>query len=85
MTVNQKTTAPSGPWVDWGDGGISKEEFEAYLAGKQIRQAKAPIVGQPAPDFEIEHLDAHGKQTGKMFRLSSTWGSPVALVLGSYT
>jgi hypothetical protein len=85
MTVAQKPADASGPWVDWGDGGISKEEFEEYLARKQARQAKAPLVGQPAPDFEIERLDAHGKQTGKMFRLSSTRGRPVALVFGSYT
>jgi|ETNmetMinimDraft_16_1059900.scaffolds.fasta_scaffold418019_2 hypothetical protein len=83
MNVDQESA--SRPWENWGRGGISKEEFDAHLAKKEARQAKAPIVGESAPDFEIEHLDAHGKRTGQIFRLSSVFGRPVALVFGSYT
>lgn len=69
----------------WESRRISKEEFEEYMARSKARQVNAPEVGKPAPDFEIEELDAHGKRTGKLFRLSSARGKPVALVFGSYT
>ena len=89
MNREQTTNLP-GIWQRWGDGGITKEEFDAYLAKKDARQVNAPIVGEPAPDFEIERLDSLGKQTGETFRLSDLFGSsahgkPVALVFGSYT
>lgn len=73
---------PAQPWVNWG---ISKEEFDNYIASKQARDAKTPPVGSKAPDFEAERLDAKGKRTGEMFKLSSTKGRPLALVMGSYT
>lgn len=85
MNVGQEPIDASRPWENWGRGGISKEEFEEFIAETEARQAKAPIVGEPAPDFEIERLDARGKPTGQMFRLSSVRGRPVALVFGSYT
>ncbi|MBV7333405.1 hypothetical protein KFU94_35255 [Chloroflexi bacterium TSY] len=85
MKNEQPVATPSGIWQEWGDGGISKSEFDAFLAAKAARQANAPIVGHPAPDFEIERLDTHGKQTGQMSRLSSAFDKPVALVFGSYT
>jgi len=69
----------------WQSRRISKEDYEEYVAQKKARQINAPEVGQPAPDFEIEHLDAHGRPTGKPLRLSSVHGKPVALVFGSYT
>jgi len=73
---------PARPWVNWG---ISKEEFDSYAAAKAEWDKGTPAVGSEAPDFEVERLDAKGRRTGEMFRLSSTRGKPVALVMGSYT
>ena len=73
---------PAQPWVNWG---ISKEEFDTYSAAKAEREKRTPAVGSEAPYFEAEHLDAKGKRTGEVFKLSSTRGRPVALLMGSYT
>ena len=73
---------PAQPWVHWG---ISKEEFDTYKAAKAEWDKGTPEVGSEAPDFEVEHLDAKGRRTGEVFRLSSTRGRPVALLMGSYT
>ncbi|MEM7030816.1 MAG: hypothetical protein AAF629_14720 [Chloroflexota bacterium] len=81
MATNQKTRQRT-PWENWG---ISKVEFDVFIAKGKARQANAPKQGTPAPDFEIERLDDHGKQTGQMFRLSSDFGKPIALIFGSYT
>ena len=64
---------------------ISREDYMAMRAARIEREKSAPRVGEPAPDFEIERLDEDGKRSGRMFRLSSTRGRPVALILGSYT
>jgi len=73
----------------WEKIGLSREQFlaryEAEVRERALRDLTAPKAGEPAPDFEIERLTAAGKRTGEMFRLSSTRGSPVALVFGSYT
>lgn len=61
------------------------EQYEAMVRERALRDQSAPKVGEPAPDFEIERLTPAGKRTGETFRLSSTRGSPVALVFGSYT
>ncbi len=70
------------PWIHWG---ISKEEYDTYMAAKFEWDKGTPAVSSKAPDFEVECLDAKGKRTGEMFRLSSTQGRPVALLMGSYT
>ena len=64
---------------------ISRKDYMAMRAARIEREKSAPRIGEPAPDFEIERLDADGKRGGRMFRLSSTRGRPVALILGSYT
>ncbi|MDP6390921.1 MAG: hypothetical protein QF654_13580 [Alphaproteobacteria bacterium] len=64
---------------------ISREDYIAMRAARIEREKSAPRVGEPAPDFEIEQLTEDGKRSGGTFRLSSTRGRPVALILGSYT
>jgi len=65
--------------------GETREQYEAMVRERALRDQAAPKVGDPAPDFEIERLTAAGKGSGETFRLSSTRGSAVALVFGSYT
>ncbi len=64
---------------------ISREDFKEVVARMAERDARTPPVGSPAPDFELELLDAQGQRTGEYRRLSSHRGRPVALVFGSYT
>jgi len=47
---------------------------------RELREARAPKVGEPAPDFEISTLDSDTR-----VRLSSLRGHPVGLIFGSYT
>ena len=65
--------------------GISEEEFAEYLSYKMERDKAVPKVSTKAPDFEVEMLTPEGARTGEMFRLSSSRGKPMALVMGSYT
>ena len=65
--------------------GLTREQYEAMVRERSLRDQVAPKVGEFAPDFEIERLTPAGKRSGKMFRLSSHRGSPIALVFGSYT
>ena len=80
--ADRDNKVPAQPWIHWG---ISKEEFDTYKAAKADWDMGTPAVGSKAPDFEVECLDTNGKRTGEMFRLSSTLGRPVALLMGSYT
>ena len=80
--ASEDNKVPAQPWVNWG---ITKEEFDEYSAAKRAWDEGTPAVGAEAPDFEVERLDAGGRRTGEMFRLSSTRGRPVALLMGSYT
>ncbi len=64
---------------------ISREDYARMRAERVERERQAPAVGTPAPDFMVERLSLTGNRTGKMFRLSSTRGKPVALIFGSYT
>ena len=48
-------------------------------------ETKSPKLGEPAPDLELEKLDAQGNRTGQMARLSDHFGKPIGLVFGSYT
>ncbi|MDX1485085.1 MAG: hypothetical protein R3229_11440 [Alphaproteobacteria bacterium] len=49
------------------------------------RDKQSPQVGDMAPDFELELLDAQGGRTGELLSLSSLRGKPVGLIFGSYT
>lgn len=74
----------SQEWLD--TRGKTREELRKFIEARVIRdQTKSPKVGDPAPDFELELLDARGKRTGEMTRLSSHFGKPIGLVFGSYT
>ncbi len=53
-------------------------EAQKFMA---LRNAKAPEVGDLAPDFDLELLDSGGERV----RLSGLRGSPVGLIFGSYT
>ncbi len=65
--------------------GETREQYETMVRERSLRDQAAPKVGELAPDFEIERLTPAGKRSGETFRLSSTRGSSVALVFGSYT
>jgi hypothetical protein len=69
----------------WKQMNISKERFLEIQKAVAAREARAPAVGAPAPDFELEQLSSDGERTGKRVRLSGHRGRPVALVFGSYT
>ena len=70
-------------WISVSD--MTEEEFDDMMAANKARQARVPKVGDAAPDFEIDVLDAKKKRTGETVRLSGLRGKPVALVFGSYT
>lgn len=53
-------------------------EAQKFMAG---RNAQAPEVGDPAPDFELALLDGDGATV----RLSDLRGKPAGLIFGSYT
>lgn len=63
----------------------TREELEAGFRRDAEREANAPAVGAPAPDFELELLSPAGERTGEMRRLSDCRGKPVALAFGSFT
>ncbi len=65
--------------------GITRDGFREIRRKMAAREANVPVVGDLAPDFEIERLSSEGQRTGETFRLSENRGRPVALVFGSYT
>ncbi len=73
----------------WEKLGLTRErylhDYEAMVRERAARDQRAPKVGEPAPDFEVDRLTQAEKRSGERFRLSSTRGKPVALVFGSYT
>ena len=73
------------PPEGWEWMGITEADFKVHQAKMIEREKLVPQAGAPAPDFEIERLDAAGARTGETFRLSSMLGHTVALVFGSYT
>lgn len=73
------------PPEHWAKMRLTPEEYAAMRAERLTREARAPKLGDEAPDFEIERLSADGKRSGEMFRLSHCRGRPVGLVFGSYT
>ena len=64
---------------------ITREQYADIRDGMIEREASAPAVGSPAPDFELKRLDEKGALTEETVRLSALRGRPVALVFGSYT
>jgi hypothetical protein len=87
------------PPAIWRLMSTTREQYLALRALVAAREAGAPRVGAPAPDFSLERLGAAGERvgaaderlgaadgpTGDRVRLSSLRGRPVALVFGSYT
>lgn len=63
----------------------TREELVAEFEQQAAREARAPRVGDRAPDFELELLDAQGNRTDTTRRLSASRDRPVALAFGSYT
>ena len=62
--------------------GLTRERFERIQVALREREARAPSVGDAAPDFELPMLDDRDTKV----RLSSFQGErPVALIFGSYT
>ena len=70
------------PWELWK---ISQKEFEEFYGKLLAREKKVPKVGDPAPHFEAERLDAKGNRTGDNFKFTGQNARPVAFVFGSYT
>ena len=62
--------------------GLTRERWQQIQEAQQAREAAAPSVGDPAPDFELPRLDDRSQTV----RLSDFKGKrPVALIFGSYT
>ena len=53
---------------------------DARRAAREAREAAAPKVGEPAPDFNLGRLGQ-----GQRVSLSAHRGRPVGLIFGSYT
>lgn len=71
-------------WLD--TRGMTRDELRNLIEGRVIRDRElSPKVGEDAPDFEAELLDAHGKRTGQMEKISDHFGTPIGLIFGSYT
>ncbi len=64
---------------------ITREEWGAFLEWRVSRDGASPAVGDPAPDVELEIIDADAGRTGEYRRLSSYRGTPVGLIFGSIT
>ena len=62
--------------------GLTRERWQQIQEEQQAREAAAPDVGAPAPDFELPRLSDRSQTV----RLSEFRGKrPVALIFGSYT
>ena len=63
----------------------TKEKLQARFDEGLKREKNSPTAGKKAPDFNLEKLDAKGKRTGELVRLSDNLDKPVGLIFGSYT
>ncbi|MAI12284.1 MAG: hypothetical protein CBD27_11745 [Rhodospirillaceae bacterium TMED167] len=70
------------PWEIWN---VSRKKFDEFYGVLLARDKIAPKVGDPAPHFEAERLDANGNRTGAQFKFAGQEARPVAFVFGSYT
>ena len=77
-----KSNLMEKPWERWN---VSQKEFEEFYSNMMARETNVPKVGDPAPHFEAERLDAKGKRTGENFKFGGPGPRPVAFVFGSYT
>ena len=64
-------------WLELND--MSEKEFDEMLAANRARAVRAPKLGEPAPDFELERLGLRGERTGEFVSLAGLAGKPVAL------
>lgn len=64
---------------------MTPESLRAFMEQRVLRDERSPKVGEDAPDLELELLTDTGGRTGEMVTLSSYFGTPVALIFGSYT
>lgn len=69
----------------WAKMMMTPEQYTEMRAERLAREAHAPEVGAPAPDFTAERLTPAGKPTGETLTLSHLRGAPVGLIFGSYT
>ena len=61
---------------------MTRERWEVIRSEHRAREARAPAVGERAPDFELPLLG----EPSQTVRLSDFRGKrPVALIFGSYT
>jgi hypothetical protein len=65
--------------------GWTRESMRQRYMDRIERDKQSPQVGEEAPDFELELLDATGQRTDDRVTLSSLRGKPVGLIFGSYT
>ena len=80
------------PWPDvealpdeWFDSlDTTREAMRDALEQQLIADARAPQIGDAAPDFKLPALDRNG-ELGDGVRLSALRDQPVALLFGSYT
>ena len=63
----------------------SRDKLQLRFDSGLAREQQSPKPGLPAPDFNLERLDAKGKQTGEFVHVGVQMDKPVALVFGSYT
>jgi hypothetical protein len=64
---------------------LDRRGLQAVFDDGVARDRLSPAVGEAAPDFTLELIEAGGRRTGQLRRLSHHRGRPVALVFGSYT
>ncbi len=82
MTTESATPRPQPTDEQLARIGLTRERWERMRAEHAEREARAPNVGDPAPNFELPRL-GDAEQT---VRLSDFRGKrPVALIFGSYT
>ena len=62
--------------------GLTRERYERMQVQRAEREAAAPKVGEPAPDFELPLLGAR-ETTVRLTDLRRE--RPVAIIFGSYT
>jgi len=60
---------------------MTGQRFAQLREAMAKREARAPKVGDDAPDFELPVLEGKGATV----QLSELRGRPVALIFGSYT
>ena len=66
--------------------GMTRDQLRKFIEKRVVRDNElSPKIGEDAPDFEIERLNANGSRSGETVKLSSYFGKPVGLIFGSYT